>query len=98
MHPSRLKAVARASGPQHEDDYEDISAKSFYRRQKMKKGKSTKSAKTKDFPKKRRKVGKGKRVPENTTAISFKTGAVVVPAQLEESQEPTTKKKLPIQV
>ena len=34
----------------------------------MKKGKSTKSAKTKDFPKKRRKVGKGKRAPENTTA------------------------------
>ena len=64
----------------------------------MKRGKSTKSARAKDFPKKRRKVGKGKRAPDNATAISFKTGAVVVPAQLEESQEPTTKKKLPIQV
>lgn len=43
-------------------------------------------------------MGKGKRAPENATAISFKTRAVVVPAQLEETHEPTTKKKLPLQV
>lgn len=64
----------------------------------MKRGKSAKSAKAKDFPTKKHKVGKGKRAPENATAISFKTGAVVVPAQFEETHEPTTKKKLPLQV
>ena len=64
----------------------------------MKRGKSAKSAKARDFPTKKHKVGKGKRAPENATAISFKTGAVVVPTQFEETHEPTTKKKLPLQV
>ena len=59
--------------------------------------KRAKSKKAKDFPKKRRKVGKG-RIPENATTVSFTTKAVVVPTQLEETREPTTKRKLSLQV
>ena len=52
----------------------------------------------KDFPKKKQKVGKGKRTPENATVISFKSQSVVVPIQLEKSNEPTTHRKLGLQV
>lgn len=51
-----------------------------------------------DFPKKRRSVAKGKRAPDNATEVSFKSRAVVIPPQLVQSAEPTTDRKLPLQV
>lgn len=53
------------------------------------------------FDKKKRQkrgVGKRKRLPENATPISFKTRSIVVPSQLEGTQEPTTKRKLSLPV
>ena len=50
----------------------------------------------KDFEKKKRKVGKGKIVPSNTTNTSFVSHGISVPAQLVVKSEhvPTTKRKL----
>ena len=52
----------------------------------------------KDFPKKKQKVGKGKSTPENVTVVNFKSRSVVVPGQLQRTIEPTTHKKLTLQV
>ena len=60
--------------------------------------KRVKSKKAQDFPKKKRKVSKGRQAPENATSVSFTTKAVVVPTQLDETAEPTTKRKLSLQV
>ena len=51
-----------------------------------------------DFAKKKRKVGKGKRVAENATEVSFKSRAVVVPSQLTGTADPTSNRKLSLQV
>lgn len=56
------------------------------------------SAKSTDFPRKKRKLGKGKRPAENATNISFKSRSIVVPSQLEQSQQPTGKRKLTFEV
>ena len=52
----------------------------------------------KDFPKKKQKVGKGKSTPENVTVVNFKSRSVVVPGQLQRTNEPTTHRKLSLQV
>ena len=52
----------------------------------------------KDFPKKKRKVGKRKGTPANATVVSFKSKSVVIPAQLAKSDGPTTHRKLNLQV
>ena len=53
----------------------------------------------KDFFKKKQKVGKGKRAPENATVVSFKSQSIVVPSQLEQRpNQPTTHRKLTLQV
>ena len=57
-----------------------------------------KSEASKDFPKKKQKVGQGKRPAENETVVSFKSGSVVIPSQLERTREPTTHRKLSLQV
>ena len=57
-----------------------------------------KAANAGDFPKKKRKLGKGKKVPENATNLSFKAKSVIVPAQLEKAIGPTTHRKLGVQV
>lgn len=51
-----------------------------------------------DFPKKKQKLGKGKRPPENATNVSFKAHSVVVPTQLEQTAGPSTHRKLTLQV
>lgn len=51
-----------------------------------------------DFPKKKKKLGKGKRPPENATQVSFKSQSIYVPGQLEEATGPTTHRKLGLQV
>lgn len=56
------------------------------------------SAKSTDFPRKKRKLGKGKRPAENATNISFKSRSIVVHSQLEQSQQPTGKRKLTFEV
>lgn len=60
--------------------------------------KRSKSKTPGDFPKKRRSVGKGKRAPDNATEVSFKSRAVAIPPQLVQRAEPTTNRKLPLQV
>ena len=55
-------------------------------------------AKSGDFPRKKRKLGKGKRPAENATNISFKSRSIVVSSQLEQSQQPTGKRKLTFEV
>lgn len=58
------------------------------------------SGKSTDFPKRKNKLGKGKRPPENATKISFKSGSIVLPSQLVQSssQQPTGKRKLGLEV
>lgn len=51
-----------------------------------------------DFPKKKRKLGKGKAVPENATNLTFKAKSVIVPGQLEKSVGPKTHRQLGLQV
>ena len=53
-----------------------------------------------DFPKRKNKLGKGKRPAENATKISFKSGSIVLPSQLAQnpSQQPTGKRKLGLEV
>ena len=53
---------------------------------------------TPDFPKKKQKLGKGKRPPDNATNISFKSQSVVLPVQLKETSGPTTHRNLTLQV
>ena len=53
----------------------------------------------KDFAKKKQKVGKGKRAPENATVATFKSQSIVIPSQLEQrTDQPTTHRKLTLQV
>ena len=56
------------------------------------------AAKSTDFPRKKRKLGKGKRPTGNATNISFKSRSIVLPSQLEQSQQPTGKRKLTFEV
>ncbi len=63
----------------------------------MKRSRPSKKAPA-DFSKKKQKVGKAKRPAENATNVSFKTRSVVIPTQLEQPEEPTTHRKLPLQV
>ena len=57
------------------------------------------SGKASDFPKRKNKLGKGKRPPENATKVSFKSQSIVVPSQLTRStQQPTGKRKLGLEV
>ena len=56
------------------------------------------ASKSVDFPRKKRKLGKGKRPPDNATNISFKSRSVVLPSQLEKTKQPTGKRKLTFQV
>lgn len=51
-----------------------------------------------DFLKKKQKVGKAKAVSDNATDTSFKSRSVVILPQLEQSDEPTSRRKLPLQV
>lgn len=51
-----------------------------------------------DFAKTKQKVGKTKAVSENATDTSFKSRSVVILPQLEQSNEPTSRRKLPLQV
>ena len=51
-----------------------------------------------DFLKKKQKVGKAKAASENTTDTSFKSRSVIILPQLERSDEPTSRRKLPLQV
>ena len=62
----------------------------------MSKAKGKKRAgKAADFPKRKSKLGKAKRPPENATKISFKSRSIVLPSQLPQSQQqPTGKRKL----
>ena len=68
------------------------------RRYRMTRKRPKKSETSKDFPKKKQKVGQGKRPAENETVVSFKSGSVVIPSQLERTGEPTTHRKLSLQV
>ncbi|CAI8001621.1 Testis-expressed protein 10 [Geodia barretti] len=54
------------------------------------------AGKSTDFSKRKKKLGKEKRPPENATKISFKSGSIVLPSQLASSpsQQPTGKRKL----
>lgn len=53
-----------------------------------------------DFPKKKKKVGKGKQLPDNATVVSFRSQSIAVPAQLTQkaSDTPTTHRKQNVQV
>lgn len=53
-----------------------------------------------DFVKKKKKVGKGKNVAENETRLSFKSGSIVIPSQLqaERAGQPTTHRGLGLEV
>ena len=62
------------------------------------KGKKRSAKSAADFPRKKRKLGKGKRPAENATNVSFKSRSIVIPSQLEQSQQPTGKRKLPLEV
>lgn len=54
---------------------------------------------TVDFPKKKTKLGKGKRPPENATRVSFKSQNISIPTQLgQTSIGPITHRKLSLQV
>ena len=63
-------------------------------------GKRSKLKVQSDFQKRKKKLGKGKQVPENATRISFKSKSIVVPTQLEDSaiEGPTTHRKQSLQV
>ena len=53
----------------------------------------------KDFAKKKQKVGKGKRAPDNATVPTFKSHSIVIRSQLEQrTDQPTTHRKLTLQV
>ena len=61
--------------------------------------KRQRAANEKDFPKKKRKVGKEKRAPDNATVVSFKAQKVFVPAQLDRDKTlPSTYRKQSLQV
>ena len=60
--------------------------------------KGKKRAKSTDFPSKKRKLGKSKRPAENATRVSFKSKSIVVPSQLEQTQQPTGRRKLSLEV
>ena len=57
------------------------------------------AAKSTDFPRKKTKLGKGKRPAENATNVSFKSGRIVLPSQLasQSHQQPTGKRKLTLE-
>ena len=59
-----------------------------------------KSVETASFQRKKRKVGKDKRLPENATKASFTTGKVVISTQLSlpDEDEVVTKRKQTIPV
>ena len=70
---------------------------------KMGKAKSSrkKTGKPGDFPKRKNKLGKGKRPAENTTTVSFKSRSIVLPSQLSHAgnrDQPTGKRKLGLEV
>lgn len=66
---------------------------------KMKNARKRQRTNEKDFPKKKRKVGKEKRAPNNATVVSFKAQKVFVPTQLNKDETvPSTYRKQSLQV
>jgi hypothetical protein len=55
---------------------------------------------TNDFPKKKRKLGKRKAIPDNATRVTFKSQSILVPSQLTKPNDegPSTHRNLTLKV